>query len=505
MVRSGQLKSGMAGLALALTVSACSGASEAPAQTQAQGDALRTAEITRGKIARIINASGAVKPETTVQVGSEVSGRILSLGADFNSIVKEGDVLAIIDPEVFENRVLQARASLSNAQAQIRIREAAVQRARITLNQAVVEEQRITNLFKSNAASQARLEGVKRDLGVAKSDLDLALAQLDGAQSSLKQSEAALRTAQVDLARTVIRSPIDGIVIERKVDAGQTVQASFSAPELFLIANDLSSVQVEASIVESDVAGLGQGDAVTFTVDAYPTNPFQGTVDLLRLNSKEVSNIVTYTAVVSASNPDGYLMPGMTANLQIITDSKDDVLRLPAAAERFRPTPDVVAKWQSDEAVEGDAKLEDWVTITGYLRQMQIPAARIETIKTQLNAATEKIREDLANPELGWRRTPNLKRLSEQSRIVVEEALSPTELQAYRQLEQEASAVRNADIWVATGDGKMTKRSVGLGVSDGAFVEVFSGLEAGDKVVLGIGGAGGQRGGPPGRRGGPRG
>lgn len=490
--------SALLAIAMPLTLAGCGGEAEQASTEQAAS--LRTQDVTRGEIARIINSSGKVNPETTVQVGSEVSGRILEIRADFNDPVTEGQILAVIDPETFENRVAQSQAAYQNAQAQIRIREASVERAQINLDQTKAEGARIRNLFDSNAASQQRLEEIERDIGLAQSDVALNQAQLDGAKSSLRQSAAALQTARVDLARTIIRSPIAGIVIERKVDAGQTVQASFSAPELFLIANDLSSMQVEAAIVESDVAGLGAGDAVTFTVDAYPTTQFRGNVDVLRLNSTEVSNIVTYTAVVSASNPEGFLMPGMTANLQIITESKQDVLRIPAAAERFRPSPDIIAQWQADGEANAKERVEDWTTITGYLNKMSLPQTRIDTIKANLNEATEAIRADLANPEEGFRRTANLKKLIEQSRVVIERELSPTELQSYRQLVQEASTIRNVDLWVAARGGKMAKRTVGLGVSDGAFVEVISGLSEGDKVVLGVGGqgqGGGQRGGRP--------
>ena len=499
MIRNTIWQSATVAIAASLILTGCGGEAEQVSTEQAAS--LRTQDVSRGEIARIINASGKVNPETTVQVGSEVSGRILQINADFNDPVTEGQILAVIDPETFENRVAQSLAAYQNAQAQIRIREASVERAQINLDQTKAEGARIRNLFNSNAASQQRLEEIERDIGLAQSDVALNQAQLDGAKSSLRQSEASLKTARVDLARTIIRSPIDGIVIERKVDAGQTVQASFSAPELFLIANDLSVVQVEAAIVESDVAGLGAGDAVTFTVDAYPTTRFQGNVDVLRLNSKEVSNIVTYTAVVSASNPDGFLMPGMTANLQIVTESKQGVLRVPAAAERFRPSPDVIEQWQAEGGAASEDKIEDWVTITGNLKKMSFSDTRINAIKSALNAATESIRGDLANPEEGFRRTPNLKKLSEQSRVVIESELSPTELQAYRQLEQEASTIRSVDLWIANAEGKMVKRTVGLGVSDGAFVEVLSGLAEGDKVVIGVGGpqqAGRPGGGRPG-------
>jgi len=242
-------------------------------------------------------------------------------------------------------------------------------------------------------------------------------------------------------------------VIERLVDPGQTVAASFSAPELFKIAGDLSKIKIDAAIVEGDVSGLDNGDPVSFSVDAYPGRIFRGAVDQLRLKSETQSNIVTYTAVVDAANDDGALMPGMTTNLQITSNSKKDILRIPANAERFR--------------LEND---------------------------------TEELREQIADPAQTWRRSRRQKELRDIFAEIIKSELTPPQYQSYRQIVQASSNVRDAQIWVKDGD-KMVQRMVGLGLSDGSFIEVISGLSEGDSVVTSIGTAGGRRGPPRGRPG----
>jgi len=216
-----------------------------------QAPSLQTGVVSRGEIAKIINATGTVRPDITVQVGSEVSGKILSIDVDFNSVVKAGDVLAVIDPENLENRVAQAVAIVENRKADININLATVQRADVNAAQAKRSLNRREQLFAENAISKAQLEETERAMQLAEADTVLAKARLDGSQSSLKQAQADLRSAKVNLARTVIKAPIDGVVIERLVDPGQTVAASFSAPELFKIAGDLSKIKIDAAIVES--------------------------------------------------------------------------------------------------------------------------------------------------------------------------------------------------------------------------------------------------------------
>jgi len=461
-----------------------------------QGPSLQTSTVSRGEISKIINATGTVRPDITVQVGSEVSGRILSVDVDFNTVVKKGDVLAVIDPENLENRVAQVTAQVDNRKADININMASLKRAEVNAAQAKRSLDRRQQLFAENAISKAQLEETERAMQLAEADIELAKARLEGSQSSLKQAQADLRSANVNLSRTVIKAPVDGVVIERLVDPGQTVAASFSAPELFKIAGDLSKIKIDAAIVEGDVSGLDNGDPVSFSVDAYPGRIFRGAVDQLRLKSQTQSNIVTYTAVVDAANDDGALMPGMTTNLQITSNSKKDILRIPANAERFRPTPEQIAEWQSEtretESEDIDPKARERLTEVG------ITSDKIDNILSRMENDTEELRAQIADPTQTWRRSRRQKELRDIFAEIIKSELTPPQYQSYRQIIQASSNVRDAQIWVKDGD-KMVQRMVGLGLSDGSFIEVLSGLSEGDDVVTSIGTAGGRgaRGGPP--------
>lgn len=499
---------GQAILALAiLSLSACGGgskdtpkkgpsgpngsAAEAPAEIR-----LQFARVSRGEISKIINATGAVRPDKKVDVGSEVSGKLLSVNVDFNSIVKAGDVLAEIDPENLQNRVAQNEAQVENNRSNINVNMASLKRAEVNAVQARRSMVRREQLFAEDAISQAQLEETERQLKLADADIELAQARLDAAESSLKQAEATLRTSMVDLDRTRIIAPIDGVVMERFVDPGQTVAASLNAPKLFTIAGDLSKIKVDAAIVEGDVSGLDAGDAVTFSVDAYPGTQFRGIVEQLRLISKNQNNIVTYTAVVSADNPNGQLMPGMTANLQITTNSKSGILRIPAMAERFRPTPDQIKKWKAEDEAGGNDDVDPKART--HLIEVGLSSDKVDSILERMKSETEALREQIADPTQTWRRVGRQKQLRETFDGIIKNELTTPEYQKYRQIVQAGAQVRDAQIWVKAGD-KMRQRDVGLGLSDGSFVEVVSGLAQGDRVVTGIG-SGSARRGPPGRR-----
>jgi len=466
----------------------------------AQGPSLQTGRVSRGEIAKIINATGTVRPDITVQVGSEVSGKILSVGVDFNSVVKKGDILAEIDPENLENRVAQVAALVENRKSDITINIASLKRAEVNAAQAKRSLDRRQQLFAESAISKAQLEETDRAMLLANADIELAKARLVGSQSSLKQAQADYRSARVNLSRAVIKAPVDGVVIERLVDPGQTVAASFSAPELFKIAGDLSKMKIDAAIVESDVSGLDAGDPATFSVDAYPGRVFQGAVHQLRLKSQTQSNIVTYTAVIDAANTDGALMPGMTTNLQITTNSKSGILRIPATAERFRPTPDQIEKWQAEEVREKSGDIDP--KARERLSALGLDKARIDNVMATMESQTVKLREQIADPTQTWRKVARLKQLRETFDAIIKNDLSSTEYQDYRRLLQADAQTRDVQLWVKSGD-KMKQVDVGLGLSDGSFVEVISGLSEGDRVMtsIGAGGARGRRGPPRGRPG----
>ncbi len=467
----------------------------ASSEMTVQGPSLQTGVVSRGEIAKIINATGTVRPDITVQVGSEVSGKILSVDVDFNSVVKTGDVLAVIDPENLKNRVAQSVAQVENREADININMASIKRAEVNAAQTKRSLDRRQQLFAESAISKAQLEETERNMQLAEADIELAKARLVGSESSLKQAQADLSTARVNLARTVIKSPVDGVVIERLVDPGQTVAASFSAPELFKIAGDLSKIKIDAAIVESDVSGLDAGDPVSFSVDAYPGRAFKGTINQLRLKSQTQSNIVTYTAVVDAANADGALMPGMTTNLQITTNSKSDILRIPATAERFRPTPDQVKDWKVEETVDENADVDP--KTRERLQALGLGEGRIDNLMLTMASQTEKLREQINDPTQTWQKVGRLKQLRAIYDGIIKKELSSTEYQDYRRLLQADAQVRDAVLWIKDGN-KMRQVEVGLGLSDGSFVEVISGLSEGEEVVTSIGApGGGNRRGPP--------
>ncbi len=283
----------------------------------------RSAMVERGPIVSLVTATGSINPVVSVQVGTQVSGMIKSLHADFNSVVKAGDVVAVIDPEPFKARREQAASNLEMSKAN-------VARAKTDLAQRKRELDRVKSLVAQQYVSQ-------NDVDVAATNFQAAEAQVNVAVAQVKQAEAALNAAELDLKYTVIRSPVNGIVVARNVEVGQTIAASFATPNLFLIALDLTKMQVDTNVSESDIGGITEGKEAAFTVDAYPGYQFAGTIRQVRLAPINVLNVVTYNVVVSVDNQDLRLKPGMTANVSIVVAQREAVLKVPNAALRFTP------------------------------------------------------------------------------------------------------------------------------------------------------------------------
>ena len=312
---------------------------------------LRTAKVERGTLTATVAASGTLAATVQVQVSSQVSGQIREVLADFNAEVKKGQVIARIDPETFEYRVRQAQADVDAAQAQVGVQQATLasrradlSRATINLEEAKRDLDRKNDLVERNFISPAERDkarsvfrALEQDVVTANAQIDLAQALLRNARSTVQQREALLSSARVDLSRTIIRAPVDGVVIKRSIEPGQTVAVSLAAPELFLIAQNLRDMQVEVSIDEAEVSRLRVGQKTTFTVDAFPGRTFSGLVTQVRKAALNVQNVITYTAVVSADNESLVLLPGMTANVRVITDVREKVLKVPNAALRFKP------------------------------------------------------------------------------------------------------------------------------------------------------------------------
>ena len=290
----------------------------------AEAPTLSTAEVTQGDVVATVEATGTLEAVTTVEVGSQVSGTIKTLGADFNSQVRQGQVIAQLDPSLFDTQVAQERATVSRLNAE-------VERARVQAEDAKVKLGRAKDL-----AAQELI--AKSDLDAAVSTANAADASVKSADAQLLQAQASLNQAQVNLSHTVIRAPIDGVVIARNVNVGQTVAASMQAPTLFVLAQNLKEMRVNASVDESDIGKIQNKQLVRFRVDAYPNETFNGTVSQIRLQPVVEQNVVSYVTVIDVPNPDLKLKPGMTAAVTIETGRADEAIKVPNAALRFRPT-----------------------------------------------------------------------------------------------------------------------------------------------------------------------
>jgi HlyD family secretion protein len=319
---------------------------------------LLTEPVTRGSIVSAVSATGTLDPVTTVQVGSQISGTIESLGADFNGIVHKGQVLARLDRALYAAALDQARSALLSAEAE-------AQQNRVAQSAADTTLARTRELAAKQLVPPA-------DLQTDEAASRTAAAQVASADARVRQARAAVDTAEVNLSKTVILSPIDGVVIARNVEVGQTVSATMSAPTLFVLADDLSKMQIEASIDESDVGSVKEGQPVTFRVDAYPSRSFTGKVLQVRLDATTVSNVVTYTGIIEAPNAELLLKPGMTASVTIQTSRRDDVPRVSTAALRFRPDDTVLARFAENASTPSGQGNTIWVLDGTSIRPLSV-------------------------------------------------------------------------------------------------------------------------------------
>jgi len=296
-----------------------------------------TEKVQKGDIQNVVQATGTINAVTTVQVGSQVSGTIQTLFADFNSHVKKNQVIAQIDPSLFQGALLQAKADLADAQANLIAAKANLDKAQAAAAQAKLDFNRYTTLAQEGVVPTQQLDTARATSQSADAAVGAAKAQVTQAGAQVQQKQAAVTVAQTNLDHSTIRSPIDGTVIARSVDVGQTVAASLQAPTLFTIAQDLTKMQVYVSTDESDVGTVQAGQDVSFKVDAFPKNTFKGKVSAVRLNATTVQNVVTYTTVVDFDNPEMKLFPGMTAYVTVPVATATDVVKVPNGALRFTP------------------------------------------------------------------------------------------------------------------------------------------------------------------------
>jgi len=296
-----------------------------------------TAKTERGEIKDVVEATGTINAVITVQVGSQVSGSIAKLNADFNSRVHKGDIVALIDPALFKGALLQASADLENSRANLVAAQANLEKAKAGLVQTKAEYDRTAALFHSGVMSQQQLDVAKANYDSANAAVNGAAASVTQAEAQVSQKKAAVEVAQTNLDYTVIRSPIDGTVVARNVDVGQTVAASLQAPTIFTIAQDLSKMWVYAKTDESDVGNIKVGKPVTFKVDAFPKDTFDGRVSQVRMNATTVQSVVTYDTIIEFANPELKLFPGMTAYVTIPVATVQSALKVPNTALRYKP------------------------------------------------------------------------------------------------------------------------------------------------------------------------
>jgi HlyD family secretion protein len=520
----------------ALVLLLAAGASGAWFYAQSRGSTarFRAAKVERGPLTATVSATGTLNAVVTVQVGSQVSGQIKELFADFNSQVKRNQLVARIDPEIFQAKVAQAKAQRDAAKATVLNQRAAVERARAD----VANAQAALAVAKAQTAKAqvAVLDG-RRDLGrkrdlrqkgfIAQADEDAAQAvydsavaqaeatkaqedaqasQIKSAEAQLRvadamlqaaaanvvQQEAALRQAQVDLDHTEIRAPVDGVVVSRTVDVGQTVAASLQAPTLFTIAQDLAQMQVDTNVDEADVGRIRVGQRATFTVDAFANQTFSGDVMQVRKAPQVVQNVVTYNVVVSARNPDLKLLPGMTANVRLVVDQKDGVLKVPNAALRFRlpgdDSPPVRGGGAGPGAAAGPPSAEQ--IRDRLVKSLGLTPEQQQKLEPILQDTGQKMRALAARGASDNERRVEGQRIREASREQIRAILTPEQRAKYDQGVADAQAGRQAvsgRVFVFGPDGKPAPVAVQLGITDGNFTEVLGGaLKEAQEVLVGV-------------------
>ena len=473
-----------------------------------------TSTVERGDIVASVSASGTLNPVKSVSVGSQVSGQIKELLVDYNSRVRQGDIVARINPQTYESRVQEAEANLQAARASLLSSQAELNRQRVTTLNLERDLKRKRELRDKNFISAAEFDTNQSGYDAQAAVYASSHAQVANAQAQVKQREALLYSARTELEKTIIRAPVDGTVIKRSVEPGQTVAASLQAPELFIIAQDLTAMQVEVSVDEADVGRIHEGQEATFTVDAFPGQTFRGEVMQVRKASLVVQNVVTYVVVVSASNRDQSLLPGMTANVRIVTARRENALKVPNAALRFRPaSADATPAQRSagagaagGNAGAGGANAMKERLVT-ELKLDEKQQARLDEIlanaRQQRAARGQEGAGAQGGPQGGGdgaRRPGANDAQREAMREQIRAMLTPEQQALYAAMNagprgSARGATTPGTLYVLR-DGQPAGVEVRLGLSDGNATELVRGeLKEGDAVITGVRTTGGDRGG----------
>jgi HlyD family secretion protein len=468
----------------------------------------KLAKAENGPLTSAVSATGTLNPVASVQVGSQVSGQIKEILVDFNSPVKKDQLIARIDPETFQYRVRQAEADVDATRAALGVQQAEVMRTKANLAELQRDFERKKLLVEKNFLSSAERDKAQSAFDAGRAAVLVAEAQARNSAAQVRQRQAQLGQARIDLERTAIKAPVDGIVVKRSIEPGQTVAASLQSPELFVIARNLSDMQVETSIDEADVGRIRTGQKASFTVDAFAGRHFEGEVMQVRKAATVVSNVVTYTVVVSADNPDLTLLPGMTANVRIVTAHMDKALKVPNASLRFRP-PSIPGEKGATAAVSpaptiGESGNGGGNTGAGgggsgglaQLRERLVAELKLDAdqqgkFDAILAGMRDKFRSarDLPDAEKSRARERNRAEIREK----VSAILTPEQKKRYDEMAGAAQAARagggggSGRVWIVGADGKPNSVEVRLGLTDGSMTEIVSGdIKEGSEVIVGL-------------------
>lgn len=482
--------------------------------------AYETVKIDKGDVARVVTASGAVQPREKVEVGSEVSGKITAIYVDFNDPVKKNQVLAQVDPETFQNTLDQNRARMQQSQAAVDNSRAAIARARLDLEIQTKTYERTKVLYAEGATSTQAMEQAEQAYKNAQLAVQTEEVSLKSALAGLETARATVQDSLTKLERTKIRSPIDGVILSREVEVGQTVQSAQSVAKFFTVAADLSQVEIEAKVVESDIGGINSGDPVVFTVDAFPGERFQGQVVQVRQLGAESANVVTYTVVVNARNPNGRLLPGMTANVEITADRVADVLRIDYDATRFQPPKEIAEAFRAADEANGEGGPRTpggggrgfggpggGQQFQEILKSAGVDDARSARIMEEMRAEMQKAMASIAGAQAsppaggasivgGAGFTPpasiqqqqasseRFARMQQTRESVFRRNLSQEEYDAVARLTSEMQSQKRIMAYKLNAEGELERANLVIGLSDGENAQVIRGAAEGDAFVV---------------------
>ncbi|HZX81318.1 MAG TPA: efflux RND transporter periplasmic adaptor subunit [Lysobacter sp.] len=457
----------------------------------------RTARVEQGDIRVVISSTGQLSAISTVVVGSEVSGRVTDVLVDFNDRVRKGQVLARLDPSTYEAQIAQGNAAINAAQANSAEAAAA-------LRNAEVDYRRKAELGRQKLVAQA-------DVDLARATLERARATLTASRAQIAQQQAGTRTARLNVGRSEIRSPVDGVVLTRTVEPGQTVAASLQAPELFKLAEDLSKMKIELAVDEADIGQVRVGQRATFTVDAFPDRRFGGEVSQVRLSATTTNNVVTYPVVIEVDNRDGKLLPGMTANAEIEVSNRENVLRVANAALRYKPGDEEAAALQAQSGSSpGAGRMGMTEDLQALAASLDLTAPQREAFDAAITQMRERMQARMAQAgqqaqggsrlfgggpggqgarsgaggqNAGAMRQRMAERMAQQF-ASFRATLTPVQQQAWDRALDEMAAARRAPLYLLEA-GKPRMVTVRVGASDGSYTEVSGNIKAGDTVITG--------------------